>query len=721
MAGAAIVLPLPADVAASVAVEDGVPAEELHLTLAYLPTFDREDEVLFGTLRDAVAAWATATPPIAAMLAGVGRFTLPDEDAFYASVDAPGLGAHREALVAALADAGFDADAEHGFTPHVTLAYLSADEAAPVERADVVEVTFAAASIWRGDHHHHLLLGAAEEATNEELSMPRRSRGRAPKPVAPAALSYERDGKVVRGAHRIGNFVPFAAPASTTEDGWTVLAYEVAMKGSDVALTKQDFADCVRNFNAYPCAPITIEHADTDWSPFTQPPRQWREPNGHVEELRVGTYTIDGRTVASLEGRNTYLEPTATDVKAKKWRFGSITIIQNAVSEESGQDIGSMLWSWSLTAHPRLTRLPAIAASMRPAEGEPLAAGWWYGDIDDRDDLLECLKALLDLPAITTEEDVLAEVDKLERLVGLPADEREGIDVDCIVGRLRDALRLPALSSAAEVIAEVRRGLEVLPAETAPAAGAEMARRPAKKIPPAAATDPAAPSPNPSTTEKTTMKFTAILAALGMPAAASEDDAEKRVTAAAQFGSDALKAVGLPPTATPSEYAARVKELSAALAKLPAVEAELATFRAERDARVEADRKAHIDDLVTARPELAAVRASLEHHARHDWAAFTAANPRPTREQLAAATAEAAQRGQDGARAVVVTASVHAGNPATKDAPRPAVPPPAPAARIAAFAAVLEEHGYPSDPATIADCVAKGHTPETLAAALAAA
>jgi hypothetical protein len=548
--------------------------------------------------------------------------------------------------------------------------------------------------------------------------MPRAQR-RAQKHARPAAPTHERDGKVVRGAHRVGNFVPFAA-ATTTEDGWTVLAYEVAMQGSDVALTKRDFEECVRNFAAYPCAPVTIEHADTEWSPFAQPPREWREPSGHIEELRVGTYSIDGKTVASLEGKVSYLEPVASDVKAKKWRYGSITIIQNAVSEESGQEIGSMLWSWSLTAHPRLTKLPAIAASMQPGGAtELVTAGWWYGDIDDRDDLLECLKTLLDLPAITVEADVLAEVDKLERLVGLPAEERDGIDVDSIIGRLRDALRLPALSSGAEVIAEVRRGLEVLPAEPAPAAGAEMARRPTKKTPPAAATNPAATSPNPSTTEKSMQKFTLILAALGMPAAASEDDAEKRVTAAAQFGVDALKAVGLPPTATPSEYAARVKELSAAHAKLPAAEAELVAFRAERDARVEADRKAHLDDLVAARPELAAVRPSLELHARHDWPAFSAAYPRPTREQLTTAAAEAAQRAQDGARGASVT--VTASNPVTKDAPRPPVPQATPSDRIAAFAAVLDQYDYPSDAAAIADAIAKGHTPETLAAALARA
>ena len=535
--------------------------------------------------------------------------------------------------------------------------------------------------------------------------MPRSKRRQAAPAARHAAPSHARDGKTVRGAARIGVFVPFAAPTTTTSDGWTVLAYEVAMAGSDVALTRRDFEDCVRNFGAYPCAPVTIEHADTEPSLFAAPPREWREPNGHVEELRVGTYTIDGREVASLEGRVSYLEPTATDVKAKKWRFGSITIIQNAVSEESGAAIGSMLWSWSLTAHPRLTRLPAIAASMRTAEvTELVTAGYWYGDIDDRDDLIDCLKTLLDLPAITTESDVLAEVDKLEKLIALPVDQRDGIDVDCIIGRLRDALRLPALSTATEVIAEVRKGLTVLPVDDAPAS-------------PGAATDPATMSRNRSIPEKSTMqKFSIILAALGLAAAASEEDAEKRVQAFATLGADTLKSLGLPITATPAEVAARVTELRASAAKLPALESELATFRAEATARVEADRKAHLDDLIAARPELAAVRASLELHARHDWDAFAKAYPRPTRDEVLTASAEAVQRGQDGARNVVVTA--HTGNPVTRDAPKTATKP---ADTRREIAAVLDEYGHDSDAMAVARALSMGHTPETLRAALQAA
>ncbi len=507
----------------------------------------------------------------------------------------------------------------------------------------------------------------------------------------------------VTGTQVFGSFVSLAAGAAQTADGWTVLAYEVSMRESGIALSKVDFEQCVANFQRYPCAPVTIEHADTDFNPFAQPPVQWREPNGHVEELRVGTMTRGASTVATLEGRISYLEPTKTDVASKKWRFGSITIIQGAVDEETGAALGSMLWSWSLTAHPRLTGLPSIAASRRPPPGDPTEAGWWYGDIDDRDDLLSCLRTLLDLPVTTTEADVLAELAKLEGYVADPESAKaDGVETDDIVCRLRDALRLPALTSAADVLAEVRKGLDTLPTDDAPA-------------PTDAATDPATMSRHPQ--ESHMKKFSIILAALGLAAAASEEDAEKRVTAAAQLGVDALKALGLPPTATAAELAAKVSEISSAAAKVPGLTAEVTTFRAERDARAKADREAYIADLIAARPELAPVKASLAFHAEQDWAGFSAAHPRPTREQLATATAEAAQRAQDGARTAGVTVAASA-NPATKDAPKP----PAQATNLRAeIAAVLDEYGIEPDAMTVTDAIAKGHTATTLRAALAGA
>jgi len=478
---------------------------------------------------------------------------------------------------------------------------------------------------------------------------------------------FERPGPTpttFTGRPVFGAFVPFAAETVVRPDGWIVLAYAVAMKTSKVTLARQDFEDCVRNFAAYPCCPVTIEHADTADDPFGALPKEWKEPSGHIEELRVGemTRTVGGQpvVVATLEGRPSYEASVVNDVGAKKkWRFGSITILQGAVDEETGQKLGSMLWSWSLTAHPRLTGLPAIAASKKiPAEGEVVQAGYWWGDIDSREDLIACIKTVLDLPVTYTEAETLAELDKLESLVTDPNADTTGIDLDYIVRQFRDALRLPALKTKTEVIAEVRKGLTTLPSEVAPATDTTLSHRGAAA----------------RNTEKTMFKFLPFAALIGL-VAATEEDAEKKVTTFAQLGADAIKALGLPVTCTAAELGARVKELTDAAGKVPGLEKELTAFRDERAKAEKALRASWIDDVIAEKPELKAMRASLELHAAHDWKGFAETYPRPDREKLITAAAEQAQRAQDGARTQGVTAVTASANPTTKDAPKPEATP----------------------------------------------
>ena len=509
------------------------------------------------------------------------------------------------------------------------------------------------------------------------------------------------DAPSLRGAPVFGDVVPFAA--TPDPEGWVELAYEVAMSESGVTLTKKDFEQCVANFALYPCVPVVIEHADIEQNPFIAAVAAWREPSGHIDAMRVGTRERMGKTIATLEGKPSY-EPELTGKvgAGKKWRYGSIAILQGAVDEETSKSLGSMLWSWSLTAHPRLMGIPALPASLRP--GEAVRAGWYYGDIDGRDDLLCMLRCVLDLPVTSTEADVLAELTKLEALAVAP-EAAGGVDVDAIVGRLRDALRLPALSTTAEVLAEVRKGLATMPAETSTA---PMSRAPGAPAP--------TPAPGPLAvgashrTEIAPMKFLPFLSILGLSAVPTEDEAEKKVLGMAQFGADALKAVGLPVTASPAEFAAKVDGIAKASAKVPALEGELAAFRKVDGERVAAERAAHIDDLVAVTPSLAAFRRSLELHAERDAAGFATAYPRPTREQLVAAGAEVIERGQDGRRTEMVTA-----NARNKDAP---ALPPKPGNVRNELRDILAEFGWPSDAEAITNAISLGHTPATLRVSL---
>ncbi len=344
-------------------------------------------------------------------------------------------------------------------------------------------------------------------------------------PVDPRAMPA---GSVILGA----TVDCFAKEPESDGTRWVELAYAVSMTESDVTLSKEDFERCVANFKRYPCAPVVIEHADTSW--FGDPSQS--EPHGYVEELRVGERQVtemDGSTrlAATLEGRVSFDAETGPTVgPKKKWRFGSITIIKGAVDEATGAGLGAMLWSWSLTAHPRLMGLAPIAASIDPAR-------------------------------LTTEQ----------------------------AAKLRAAL------------------------DTAHQQRGEAART--------------------HSTETTMLKFLELAARFGL-VAANEEDAREKVIAFLGLGADALKALSLAPNASPQELAAKITSLTVAAAKVPALEQELATFRAEKTAAAKAEREKYFEDLFAVQPELKVAEASLRLHAEHDFDGFSKAHPRPSPQEL---------------------------------------------------------------------------------------
>jgi 2'-5' RNA ligase len=129
------------------ALSGGEPAEDLHLTLAFLgevgAELQPEDE---AKVIAAVTAWAETQQPLDAVTNGHGIFATGPTPVTYASVDSPQLPAARQSLVEALDKAGVPSTQTHGYVPHVTLAY---DERRDVQvpslslRFDTVVVAFA--------------------------------------------------------------------------------------------------------------------------------------------------------------------------------------------------------------------------------------------------------------------------------------------------------------------------------------------------------------------------------------------------------------------------------------------------------------------------------------------------------------------------------------------------------------------------------------------------
>ena len=276
------------------------------------------------------------------------------------------------------------------------------------------------------------------------------------------------DRQLPAGAVVLGATVTTLAADGVEGEGerWTELAYSVSMAGSEVTLAKEDFDRCVENFQRYPCVPVVIEHADTSWDPEPE----WAEPHGYVEALRVGEREVtelDGtkRMAATLEGRVSYLPDTAAEVKARKWRFGSITIIKGAVDEATGAALGALLWSWSLTAHPRLTNLPPIAASRRPPES---TRGTTAVTTENTMPKFLELAAKFGLTA-TSEDDAR---DKILALLALGADALKGLGLSLGASPADVAARVKELTSLAARVPAMETELTAFRANEAKAAEA---------------------------------------------------------------------------------------------------------------------------------------------------------------------------------------------------------------------------------------------------------
>ncbi|MFG2412280.1 2'-5' RNA ligase family protein [Streptomyces goshikiensis] len=144
--GCMIALYPPPELAAQLAVEGGLPAEGLHVTVAYLGPAAGVD----GDALREVAAELAARQPFTAQLAGLGRFTGGTKDVLVALVDSPALEDLRRDTLDVLYERGIQVPREHGYTAHMSISYLDPDEAAPLDRIDAQPVEFTALSAVHG-------------------------------------------------------------------------------------------------------------------------------------------------------------------------------------------------------------------------------------------------------------------------------------------------------------------------------------------------------------------------------------------------------------------------------------------------------------------------------------------------------------------------------------------------------------------------------------------
>lgn len=151
--GVMVALMLDEPTAAKLAIANGVPAAELHVTLAFLGDAADLGELGIARAAAAVDSMVRWRSPIAGTVSGYGRFQASEDDGkdvFYASPDIAGLEALRGDIVQALAEVGVPISTAHGFTPHISLAYLEPGSANPVDSVESLELRFAAVSVVAG-------------------------------------------------------------------------------------------------------------------------------------------------------------------------------------------------------------------------------------------------------------------------------------------------------------------------------------------------------------------------------------------------------------------------------------------------------------------------------------------------------------------------------------------------------------------------------------------
>jgi len=158
------------------AVTAGVPGrlaqEADHCTLIYLA----QDATALAEAKPAILAalapFVAGLAPLTVPINGYGRFQ--GDGAQYPAIlllDSAALAELREGLLACLAGCGVAVVERHGFTPHITLAYLPADRPLPSVTPPAAALTFAAVSlVWAGERVDLPMLGALTPDAAEEAS-----------------------------------------------------------------------------------------------------------------------------------------------------------------------------------------------------------------------------------------------------------------------------------------------------------------------------------------------------------------------------------------------------------------------------------------------------------------------------------------------------------------------------------------------------------------------
>lgn len=150
--GVMVAFRIPSDAANMIAIDEDaipgaevIPQDDLHITLVYMGDISGfQDEGMKQKVRDVVEAFAKSHTPLKGAVNGIGQFANATDGKrpFYANFDSPALPDFRQELVEALESSGVVISKNHGFTPHITLAYIPEGYTSKLPDIPTISITF---------------------------------------------------------------------------------------------------------------------------------------------------------------------------------------------------------------------------------------------------------------------------------------------------------------------------------------------------------------------------------------------------------------------------------------------------------------------------------------------------------------------------------------------------------------------------------------------------
>jgi 2'-5' RNA ligase len=140
--------------------------DNLHITLVFLGDSRTLD---MNKVAQAVSEFASVARPIKTTLQGIARFVSGgEEDPIVATIDSPDLPEFRQELCAYLGKQGIPYHKNHGFIPHMTLAYIPAGDDMPIDTVEPMELNFSKVYLVDGGEWIGVELGVGSPNPQEE-------------------------------------------------------------------------------------------------------------------------------------------------------------------------------------------------------------------------------------------------------------------------------------------------------------------------------------------------------------------------------------------------------------------------------------------------------------------------------------------------------------------------------------------------------------------------